>query len=582
MELTKENIYNQMQKYLYAHNFSDLKVFSKQYFHSVVMPCYKDNTKTEPYSVISIDFNDMQKINQHGFKRGDEILHDSIEIMQSVMPKDSYCIRMGGDEFLFFLNNVPKEQGLEYEKQMHKKLEEFSKKIDSTTVTSYCISSKDSNSLSSLIDIADSAINVIKQTAKDSKCNSIGTWDILQNKVSENIGTFFKTLRFHKFPMQVEHMHSILTRVITSYDSFIKEDSKDNNSEEKQMNNEDSNFKHEDASSDDLPDIHNLFVNHRFSKPTPDELDKYSTSSLANLLNSLVRDPLTMQFNKSYLIQYLLGDEKQNLKALRLSATFVKVANTINDSHSSTDKQIERLGNDIYSFLNNKIDFNQDTFSNNPLNFMIALDGGDMLLALNPKTNLKAKDIKEYLNVQNSSNYSNDNLLRLVAADSFRKITKNNLDKVLIKQSEECNKNKVPLISNLLNDEIIDNLLSVVLRDTMSFYKELVPDINDIEAKSKYVHLVSNTILNMYSTLDVVHDDEKSQNFFTKFTKKVSSVFKNKPLTLPEPSKDSFVNLSSKSSNIFVPKATIDHTKTSFYKGANKKTIKDRNDGLSK
>lgn len=580
MELTKENIYNQMQKYLYAHNFLDLKVFSKQYFHSVVMPCYKDNSKTEPYSVISIDFNDMQKINQHGFKRGDEILHDSIEIMQSVMPKDSYCIRMGGDEFLFFLSNVPKEQGLEYEKQMHKKLEEFSQKIDSTTVTSYCISSKESNSLSSLIDIADSAINVIKQTAKDSKCNSIDTWYILQNKINENIGTFFKTLRFHKFPMQIEHMHSILTRVVTSYDSFIKEDSKDNNTLEMQVNNEDANFKPEDAFSDDLHDINSLFVNHRFSEPTPAELDKYSTSSLANLLNSLVRDPLTMQFNKSYLSQYLLGDENQHLKALRLSATFVKVSNTINDSHSSTDKQIEKLGSNIYSFLNNKIDFNQDTFSNNPLNFMIALDGGDMLLALNPKTNLKAKDIKEFLDVQNSANYSNDNLLRLVAADKFRKITKNNLDNVLTKQSEECNKNKVPLISDLLNDEIIDNLLSVALRDTMSFYKELVPDINDIEAKSKYIHLINNTILDMYSTLDVIHDDEKPHNFFAKFTKKVSSVFKKKPFTLPESSKDSFVSLSTKTRDSFVPKVTIDHSKTNFYK--NKDIVKNKDNDLVK
>lgn len=78
MELTKDNLYNEIQKYIYAHKFSDLKVFSKQYFHSIMLPSYENNHKTEPYSIISIDFNDMQKINQKGISKGDKILHDSI------------------------------------------------------------------------------------------------------------------------------------------------------------------------------------------------------------------------------------------------------------------------------------------------------------------------------------------------------------------------------------------------------------------------------------------------------------------------------------------------------------------------
>ena len=562
MELTKECLYNQIQRYLYSHNFADLKVFSKQYFHSIMAPCYSDNSKVEPYSVISIDFNDMQKINEKGIKRGDKILHDSIKLMQSILPESSYCIRNGGDEFLFFLKDIPKEEALEYEKKIHEQLHLYSKKIRGATVTSYTVCSKDANNLSSLVDIADSAINAQKHIAKETR--TIGNWDILQDKATENFSTFFKTLRFHNFPMETYHMKNILLHVINSYDTFALEDNT-SVSEVSKENTYSENMR-KIYYLDNLQDLNNLFVNNRYKVPTSEELYGFETSTFANVLNYLVRDPLTMHFNKSYLVNHLLEDEKQNFKALRISSAFVKISNTLNSSHSSTDKQIEKIENEVYSFLNEKINFNQDPFSNIPMNYMISLDGGDMLLALNPNTDLNVDDIKDFLNEKNLKHYSHDNLLRVAIADSFQNLNSRNFEKILSSQAQECNKNKIPLINDLLNDDIVANLLNVTLKDTMLFYKSLVPDPRDISAKTKYVDLISKTILNLYSSLDVVHEDIKPQSAFSKFTSKISTIFKKK-----QPTFSPVVSLENSGSTIhphtiasFVPKAEIDYSKIKY------------------
>ena len=237
-------------------------------------------------------------------------------------------------------------------------------------------------------------------------------------------------------------------------------------------------------------------------------LDKFGAENLVSILDSMVRDPITMQFAEPYFKKFLLEECNDEFKALKISPVFVKLSNTINSSHHLTNLQIEKNQANLYKFLNNKIDFNQDTYTNMPLNYMVSLSGGDVLLALDPNTELEVDDIKEYLESSYSAEYSNDNLLRYVVADEFSKLNKNNFSEVFFKQTDQCNKNKIPLIDNMINDEIIQNLLDISLKDTMSFYSQIIPDTNSITAKAKYMSILGRTVLDVYSTLDVVHDKE--------------------------------------------------------------------------
>ena len=538
MQLTKANLYNEIQKYIYDDAFSDLNVFSKQYFHSILSQCCSDNSKCDEYSIISIDFNNMQQINKNGIERGDQILHDSIELMQSVLPENSYTLRLGGDEFLFILNNESKENSIQYEEKMHQMLKDNSKKIDGTTVTSYCVSSKEAQSIQSLIDIADVAITAIKQGAKIPK--SLDNWNILEKKAEENFSTFFKTLRFHNYPMGIEELEKILLEVSSTYDDYVEQ--KDN-FENIAQNEENLKNKKIFYDIESLKSLNELFTRNGNKKVDYSQLDKYDESTLAIVLDSLVRDSISNQFTESYFKKFLLDESNEKFKVLKISPAFVKFSNTINSSHSATNVQMENYQKDFYQFLNDRIDFNQDTYTHIPSNYLVALSGGDMLLAANKKTKISVKEINDFLNQKNSVKYSTDNILRYVVADEFKIVNKNNFKKVLSKQTDECNKNKIPLIKEILNDEIIKKLLEVTLKDTMEFYSELVPDIKNISAKTTYVDLVSKTISNLYNTLDVVHETDNinnksgknKENRILNYLKKFSSIFRKKHLALPEP-----------------------------------------------
>lgn len=557
MKPLKDNLYNEILNYIYAHNFQDLKVFSKQYLHSIAFPSYSNNSKDEDYSIISIDFNDMAKINEKGMKKGDKILHDSVKSMMSAMPENSFCIRMGGDEFVFMLPNSSKEQALQSENKLHLSLKDNSKKLNNVTVTSYCVHSSEANSLSDMIEIADSAINVIKQNAKAK--DLVNDWDILQNKITENFTTFFKNLRFHKFPMKVQHLKNIITKVITSSDYLMDTPFEVQETDDKTALLHEKVTMHEIKN---LKSLNSLLVSQLKMPASHEQINKIDTSIYVNLLNKLVRDPITMQFNKSYLIRQLLENEHKTFNAMRFSSTFVKVSNTINTTHSSTDNQIKDLGKKAYSYLNNLIDLNKNPFSDAPSNYLIALDGGDMLLVLDKNNKIEKStinSINEFFNKQDTTHFSHDNLLKLVSSNKFEKLNKKNVEQVLSSQSELCNKNKIPIIKNFLNDDIITDLLSVTLRDTVEFYNKIIPDKNDINAKTKFFRLVSRTVLDLYSSLDVEHDEE-TLSFLDKVKLKVSSILPHKKaIALPETvehnvnSHEDFVSS--------VPKVNIEHKK---------------------
>ncbi len=580
MKFSKDDLYNELLNYIYAHNFKDLKVFSKQYLYSIAVPAYHINAELEQYSIISIDFNNMAKINEKGFTKGDKILHDSIKFMQSSMPSNSSCVRIGGDEFFFILPNTTKENALQYEKKLHLALETNSRKLNGATVTSYCVNSNEAKSLSDMIEFADSAINILKQHAKST--NSINDWDILQEKIRENFQTFFNNLRFHNFPMKTEHLNNILTKVITSYTSSYNSSVHDTPSVQHSSFSEETYDMHKIR---DLKKLNSLLVAQSQTPASHEQINIMDTSLYVSLLNNLVRDPVTMQFNKSYLINQLLEDQHKTYNAMRISSTFVKASNTINSTHSSTDVQIRNLGDQVYSYLNNKFGLNTDTFSELPNNYLIALDGGDMLFLLDRNTKIDGtaiQDINSFFDEQDITHFSHSNLLKLVSSNKFEKINKRNVENVLNNQSELCNENKIPIIENLLNDDIVTDLLSVTLRDTTEFYNKVIPNSNDIASQTRFFNLVLKTILDLYSSLDVQHDNipDKKVPIFRKIQGKLSSMFNSKnkeALALSEPTIVTNTSINSHQDFVkTVPKANIDHKKANAIVNINdiKNTVK--------
>lgn len=490
MSFSKKQLYQTALQYIYAHNFEDLKVLSKQFLYTIAFPSYANNAEREPFSIISFDFNNMRKLNENGKENGDTILHDTIALIQSIMPEDSYIVRSGGDEFFIFLKEE-KEKALIYQDKLHTILQKYHQQIKGASVSSYCVHSSEAENLAEMLNIADSAISVIKKRSRSSEY--VDQWDIFKNKITENITDFFKALRFHKFPMDTQHIKNLSLQLLDSYDLLIKQES-DIPCKQKTSISTPMSFAPTFEKAKELED---LFLTNK--KVSQKQIEKISQSSYKNLLDHLSRDPVTGHHNKSYLINYLLNKKGKSFDTLLISSTFVKACNSIHHAHCITDVQIKEQIDQFSTFVKEHIPDQN--------NSIISLDGGDILYLVEEKSKLDPILLKDFFLSQTSQNFSPNNLLRLVPANSFRKINKDNFEEVIQLEEKECNANKIPLLNHFLSNDIVCELLVTSLQDSAHYYQKIVADPKSPHAKRNFLELALKSILDIYPNLDVEHTE---------------------------------------------------------------------------
>lgn len=83
-----------------------------------------DQTENLEYVIVSIDLNDLKKINdQYGHLKGDELLRKAANIIKDSFDKEGIVGRIGGDEFLVIMKNHNREQTEELMNIFAKKIE---------------------------------------------------------------------------------------------------------------------------------------------------------------------------------------------------------------------------------------------------------------------------------------------------------------------------------------------------------------------------------------------------------------------------------------------------------------------------
>lgn len=74
-----------------------------------------NNESFYPLGLVSVDLNDLKQINDsYGHIVGDEYIRTSSSILKMVFPKESWLIRMGGDEFLAIIPNMSQMGLIDY------------------------------------------------------------------------------------------------------------------------------------------------------------------------------------------------------------------------------------------------------------------------------------------------------------------------------------------------------------------------------------------------------------------------------------------------------------------------------------
>ena len=494
----KTSLFNKIKDFIYSSKLTDINVYSKPYLNSVIKPYF--SSEKSNYGSICIDFNKLNDINtRYGFETGDKVIYYTLYLIKSVLPSNATCSRIGGDEFVFIIENCTPTDVQSYVEKIYNVIKKHKKSILFSGVTAYGVHSSEIDNLPDMINYSDVKITEIKNSCKDSTCSN---WTILEQKLNKNLDCFFKNLRLYKGPINLDFLRKLYLHSISSCKNllesvFSKSVLKDDKTADKNALNY--------FNKAEVEELYNLFESKKFAK---DEIDKVETSSYISLLDKLIRDPITGNFTNEYFSKYVIP--KNNFKIKYFSMPFVKLYNTI-FSHESTDMRFKDISKKLISYLKNEqhIHFEETCFLDTPGNYFISLGGGSYILALSEDTAIDNLGINEYVKSISSDGQHLEDIMALVCSKDFHHVNSENYNSVLEKLSCECKDLKDEYKLSILENTCIEDALSNIIYDSAEYYKDNIPNSEDIKQKTKFLNLLSQTMLNISDCLN----KENNRNF---------------------------------------------------------------------
>ena len=490
----KTSLFNKIKDFIYSPNLTDINVYSKPYLNSVIKPYFSSDKSN--YGSICIDFNKLNDINtRYGFETGDKVIYYTLYLIKSVLPSNATCSRIGGDEFVFIIENCTPTDVQSYVEKIYNVIKKHKKSILFSGVTAYGVHSNEIDNLSDMINYSDVKITEIKNNCKDSTCSN---WTILEQKLNKNLDCFFKNLRLYKGPINLDFLRKLYLHAISSCKNLLESDfSKSVLKYDKKALN--------CFNETEVEELYNLFESKKFVK---DEIDKVETSSYISLLDKLIRDPITGNFTNEYFSKYVIP--RNNFKIKYFSMPFVKLYNTI-FSHESTDMRFKDISQKLISYLENEqhIHFEETCFLDTPGNYFISLGGGNYILALNEDTTIDNLGINEYVKSISINGQHLEDIMALVCSKDFHHVNSENYDSVLEKLSCECKDLKDEYKLSILENTCIEDALSNIIYDSAEYYKDNIPNSEDIKQKIKFLNFLSQTMLNISDRLN----KENNRNF---------------------------------------------------------------------
>ena len=494
----KTSLFNKIKDFIYSSKLTDINVYSKPYLNSVIKPYFSSDKSN--YGSICIDFNKLNDINtRYGFDTGDKVIYYTLYLIKSVLPSNATCSRIGGDEFVFIIENCTPTDVQSYVEKIYNVIKKHKKSILFSGVTAYGVHSNEIDNLPDMINYSDVKITEIKNSCKDSTCSN---WTILEQKLNKNLDCFFRNLRLYKEPINIDFLRTLYLHSISSCKNLLESDfSKSVLKDDKNADKNAFNYFNEA----EVEELYNLFESKKFAK---DEIDKVETFSYISLLDKLIRDPITGNFTNEYFSKYVIP--KNNFKIKYFSMPFVKLYNTI-FSHESTDMRFKDISKKLISYLKNEqhIHFEETCFLDTPGNYFISLGGGSYILALSEDTTIDNLGINEYVKSISSDGQHLEDIMALVCSKDFHHVNLENYNSVLEKLSCECKDLKDEYKLSILENTCIEDALSNIIYDSVKYYKDNIPNSEDIKQKTKFLNLLSQTMLNISDRLN----KENNRNF---------------------------------------------------------------------
>lgn len=498
---SKTSLFNLGKNFIYSPKLEDLHVFSKEYLNTVLKPHYASNSEKDNFVAICIDFNKLNDINNlYGYATGDKVIHYSLSLIKSVLPPNTISARIGGDEFVFLTNNCNPENIEPLISKIDSILKEHGEEILFSSVTSYGVHSDESSNLNEMLSEAE--LKISEQKNNFNNYSSHSKWGVLEKKLTQNLTSFFKSLRLYRQPITTDFLKTLYTHIINSCNELL----------EKDFNKTTANFQEQTpihfSENLEFDKLYSIFLE---QTPSDKEIENINEDTYSYLLNNLIHDPVTGNFSKNYFVNFLLENCNHEYRIKYISTSFIKLSNSI-FSHSTTDMELKKITDNFITYLQDElgISFSNENFSESVQNYFISLGGGDYLIAL-PKTEdeeLINNKINNYFSsiTQNTSNL--ENILRLFCSKDFHSATKENIHTLLTILSNECKLSKDDYKLSILEEPMIKDAINNIIYDSAEYYIDNIQRHDDIDNKNKFLHLLAKTMLNI--SVDLNNEQQKN------------------------------------------------------------------------
>ncbi len=476
---------------MYEKGLEDLQIRCKPFLHTVIDAQYSNNEKVAPYTLISMDFNNLNDINHtEGRQRGDQIIHDALQLYLTDLPEGSFCSRSGGDEFIIILP-CSKEEADTIILQKNVLLQQNNKRLSGISITAQSISSEDGFNLEELMQKAEMAIHDRKQnccTANLEDGTQESYWKCLDIKLKQNFDTLFKSFRLHDKTLSSKEIKLLYPNLVHAIYHSLQEETifTPYKPEDYQEN------PHLEVASK----LHTLLMKPDISL---EEINSIPTQGYEYVLNTLIKHNNTQHFGENYFTDYLLKECHLSFLVLLGSVNNVKLSNEV-FGFQSTDVEIANLHHAFEQLVQQRLPASKEPFCRTAYtptahNYIFDLGGGTCIAAISPTCTDTS-----CLQFDSPILYSEKGLCQLCLADRPRMINQYNYETVLEDMTKEADTHKDELVLSLLQgkDENTTNLrigiLQKFLAQTSQYYKEHIEEADTPDCKKKFCILAAKQL----------------------------------------------------------------------------------------
>lgn len=479
----KLKLIQKIQDFIYDSKFKNLKVFSRQYLSSILFSMFS-NENNSFFSLAFGDFDKLRSINdKYSVSVGDQAMYDALGIIKSILPPDTLIARASGDEFVFLSTSLTKKDWDASIATIVQTLTANSELLHGLNITMSGMDSNVYQDFDSLYNLAELDAGRKKQNNKQLELKT--KQEIFKEKILYDLrkyfnyyrlneGTskpielppkFFTTLkdsiiniiinRFEKADTPLDFYMEILENTLKSNETFLK---------------------YLEIPCDSANCIHNLLLG--LDEST--SLNDIYINNLQDVLHFLVRDPLTGEFSKTYLKNYLLpkivNGDNTKISVQMFDLVHLKLSNdTI--THVKTDEKIAELFGHIIYTLRSNVDFSD--FNHDSGNYLISYGGKLVNIQYGDFT--VSDDIIEQ---SMKAARQNQRILNVISAKQSG--FSSQLGEILSTLEEQCIKQKSQLKIDKISDSETIVALNIALNDSITYFINNFPLPYSLDSK-KYL-----------------------------------------------------------------------------------------------